>query len=145
MMCSLPCPCCEPGTVTLLCRWQQPGTSHQTIWRRWKLFGTVLKMIGIIPVIEIKLKIPQDLSDNGPVLLRHVHPHQHHHGHEVHPHDLREEQHQHIGTFRWRDPDEKFRHRQQQTPSKFIINQLFLKMFVIPCWTKTNDSNHDER
>ena len=57
-------------------------------------------MIGIIPVIEIKLKIPQDLSDNGPVLLWHVHPHQDHHGHEVHPHDLREEQHQHIGTFR---------------------------------------------
>ena len=40
------------------------------------------------PVVEIELKISEHLSDDRPVLQRHVHPHEQHHRHEVHAHDL---------------------------------------------------------
>ena len=72
-------------------------------------------------MIKVKLEIAEHLGDDGPVLWGHIHPHQHHHGpghvsqvshnngqtgklmdedlHEVHSHDLREEQHENVGTL----------------------------------------------
>ena len=56
----------------------------------------VFYMNSVVPVIEVELKISEDLCDYCPVLWWHVHPHQDHHGHKVHAHDLRKEQHQNI-------------------------------------------------
>ena len=81
----------------------------------------ILKEKPSLPVVKVELQVPEHVGDDGPVLLGHVHPHEHHHRHEVHAHDLREEEHQHVGALGRGDPDEKFRHGQQQTP-EFATN-----------------------
>lgn len=36
-------------------------------------------------VIEVELKLPQDLCHDGAIFQRHAHTHQQHRGHKIHP------------------------------------------------------------
>jgi hypothetical protein len=42
------------------------------------------------PVVEVKLQLAEDFSNDGTVLYWHVHPHKQDHRHKVHSHDLGE-------------------------------------------------------
>lgn len=74
------------------------------------------------PMIKVKLQIPQNLCENGPILRSHIHTKQYNRWKKVCPHDLSNAKDNQIGGLRASDGIEEFGECQQKTTDRGYDN-----------------------